>query len=138
MSQPPFVPGDKVTINGYFHGGNAHLNDVVRTVIKVKPSRNTASGWIVDADGPGFRKKATEVSMDAGWFKKAPVKLDSIIDVDKEQVASTDPRLKIIRKISEGERQGKSNTQIDKDFQRHVTKADLIGCIRYLLDERFF
>lgn len=120
---PPFIPGNKVTLNDYYHGKNEYLNHVIRTVISVKHSRIAASGWMVTADGPGFQKKSKSVIMDANWFKKVPENYESL------------SKSKIINRIIAEARHGKSNLEIDRGFQRHVTKADLIGCIRYLVSD---
>jgi hypothetical protein len=59
--------------------------------------------------------------MDAGWYIKAA-------NVDK--INRTDF---ITQKIIAGINAGLNDTGIDQGFQRHVTKAELIGCIRHLL-----
>ena len=124
--KPPFKPGDKVTINGYYHGHNDHLNHVVRTVLKVVPSRQPVSGWYVVVDGPNYQPRSTRgLSMDSGWFLRVRRGTTTKIDCSKAE--------RIIKSIKEQTDQGKSDQIIDQSFQRHVTKVDLIACIRHLL-----
>jgi len=121
MNIPPFFIGDKVTIvNRYFHN-KAYLNDIVRTVIHVKRSSTTRSGWTIYVDGPNYHKKGSGLAMDAGWFIKAA-------NADKLHRSDF-----ILQKIMTGINASLSDAHIDLGFQRHVTKTELIGCIRQLL-----
>lgn len=121
----PFTVGDKVTIKGsYYYGSKSYLNNIIRTVISIKRRGVCASGWQICVDGPNYHKKGKGLKMDSGWFIK---------------ISSDDPKTKrenILEKISEGISRGDSDLQIDQSFQRHVTKADLVSCIRHLLISR--
>jgi hypothetical protein len=110
--QPPFSVGDKVVIKGnYFWGKRAVFNTVVRTVTRVTTSKTAASGWEVDTDGPprnGLK------GFDSGWFQRITPS-HSLLGKIKDQILS-----------------GKTNQEINQSFQRHVTKEQLIQCIREL------
>ena len=120
--ESPFKLGDRVKFaSPKYYGKKAYLNDIVRIVIAVKKSCTCHSGWAIDVDGPGFQKSSLCIKgHDSGWFVK---------------VAEESLTEKLLKKIYFKIDQGLSNTDIDKSFQRHVSKVDLIRCIRFLREK---
>lgn len=118
---PPFNVGDIVNIKRYYVGKIAWKNNVNRKVLSVKRNPQCVSGWLVFVDGPNFHKPEGGIAMDSGWF--------ILIKPEKDKTKN------IIRKIINSSTM--TDKEIDISFQRHVTKADLIRCIRKLLPKEF-
>lgn len=119
MEEAPFKLGDKVKFaSPKYYGKKAYLNNVARNVIAVKKSCTCRSGWSVDVDGQNFQKLSICIKgHDSGWFVK---------------ISEPNETEKLLEKIYSRIDQGLSNAEIDKSFQRHVSKVDLIQCIRFL------
>lgn len=123
MENAPFKVGDEVVFNVKYVGALSYLNDVVRKVTAVRPSRICTSGWAVSVDGPNARNpNGGLANNDSRWFTRP--------GRSKPQTLEGARRDQILDKIKQGIGQGLSDQDIDKSFQRHVTKAELVGLIR--------